>query len=244
MPPPKSQSSRRARQSHQCKINLTPCHSTAWHYSNNQPHPTARRSIRVVLPTVGVDWLDAIGMAAAAAAGATNSWCIHSREQRANVRITSPRCTSASKTETTATLMVATLTMGTPAGRVPNQAHAQSTRDKDQHDEWVSCGPPQDNSTFGLRPRTPRPTPAISFYPSKLAAASSPCQLHHLYPADDAPRTLPQNALHGAAMLTYPFSGCSACSSCTHTSCAHNDDALLRTVPSASSLLTIRGKQQ
>ena len=79
----------------------------------------------MMLPTVGVDWLDAkemAGAAAAAAAGATNSWCIHSQEQRANVWITPPLRTSDAKTGTIPTLTVATLTMGTPAGRAPNWA--------------------------------------------------------------------------------------------------------------------------
>jgi hypothetical protein len=79
-------------------------------------------SINVALPTVGVDWLDAMGMAAAVAALAINSRCIHSQGQWANVQITPPRRTSASKTGTTATLTVATLTMGIPAGRAPNWA--------------------------------------------------------------------------------------------------------------------------
>jgi hypothetical protein len=123
-PPSKNQSSRRARQLRQCKINLTPCQSTAWRYSNNQPQPATWLSISLPLPTVGVDLLDATEMAAAAAAAAraTNSRHIHSQGLWANVRIT-PTCrTSASKTGTTATLMVAMLTMGTPAGRAPNQA--------------------------------------------------------------------------------------------------------------------------
>jgi hypothetical protein len=33
----------------------TPYHSTAWHYSNNQPQPTTQRSISVALPVVGMD---------------------------------------------------------------------------------------------------------------------------------------------------------------------------------------------
>jgi hypothetical protein len=100
------------------------CHSIAWHYSNNQPQPIAQRSINVVLLTVGVDWLNTMEMAAvaAAAAGATNSQRIHGQEQQENVQITPPRCTCASKTGTTATLTVAMLTMGTPAGCVPNGA--------------------------------------------------------------------------------------------------------------------------
>ncbi len=80
-------------------------------------------SINVALPTVGVDCLDATGTTVAAAvAGATNSQCIHSWEQRANVWITPPCRTSALKSGINATLMVVTSTMGTPAGRVPNQA--------------------------------------------------------------------------------------------------------------------------
>ncbi len=120
----------------------------------------------------------------------------------------------------------------------------QSTCIKDQHDERVSHGPPQNNSTFGLRPFTPRPVPATSLHPSKLAVASAPCHLHHLYAADDASCTLPPDALHGAAIWTYPLSCHSACTSCTRTSGGYNDDALLCTVPSASSLLTVRGKQR
>jgi hypothetical protein len=72
---------------------------------------------------------------------------------------------------------------------------AQSTCNKDQHDERVAHGSPQDNPTFGLRPRTPRPLPAMSSRPSKLAAASTPSQLHQLYATYDAPRILPPNAL-------------------------------------------------
>jgi hypothetical protein len=65
-----------------------------------------------------------------------------------------------------------------------------------------------------------------------------------LYAADDASRTLPPDALHGAAVWTSTSSACPACSSRTRTTGGHNDDALLCTVPSASSLLTIRGEQQ
>jgi hypothetical protein len=94
-------------------------HSDGWalqRYSSNQPQPTMQCSINMALPTVGVDWLDATGMVVVvAAAGAANSRRIHSREQRANVRITCPRCTSTLKTETTATLIVVMLTTGTPA---------------------------------------------------------------------------------------------------------------------------------
>jgi hypothetical protein len=127
----------------------------------------------------------------------------------------------------------------------PTRPRAQSTRDEDQQDEWVSCRPPQENSTFGLQPRVPHPAPATPSHPSESAAASAPHQLNHFYAADDASRTLPPNALHGVAIQTYPSSGCSACSSRTRTSGGHNDDALdTMHVPSASSLLTIRGKQQ
>jgi hypothetical protein len=80
-----------------------------------------QRSINVALPTVIVDWLDTMETAGAAVAGgggATNSRHIHTQEQRANIRITPPHRTSASKTGTTATLTVAMSTMGTPAGAV------------------------------------------------------------------------------------------------------------------------------
>jgi hypothetical protein len=77
----------------------------------------------------------------------------------------------------------------------------------------------------------------------QLAATSTPPQLHQCYGADDASRASPPNALHGAAIWTYPSSCHSACISCTRTSGEHNDGALLRIIPSASSLLTIRGKQ-
>jgi hypothetical protein len=255
------------------KITLTPCHSTALHYSSKQPRPTMQLSNNVAPTTIGVVWLDAKGMAeaevaatvtaataaavaaaaaaavaaaaaAAAVAVATNSRRIHSQEQRANIQITPPRCTSALKTETSATLTVAMLTTGTPAGCAPNRARAQSTRNKDQHDEWITHGSPQDNSTFGFQPHTPHPMPATSSCPCNLAATSNPRQLHHLYAADDAASTLPPNALHGAAVGTYASSGCQACSSRTRTTGGHDDDALVCTVPSASSLLMGRGDQQ
>jgi hypothetical protein len=76
----------------------------------------------MTLPSIDVDLLDTMGKAAAAAAGATNSRRIHNKEQQANIRITPPHHTSTLKTGTTATLMVATSTMGTLAGCVPNQA--------------------------------------------------------------------------------------------------------------------------
>ena len=121
--------------------------------------------------------------------------------------------------------------------------HAQSTHAEDQHDERVSRGPSQGNSTFGLRLRAPRPMPATSSRLCDLAAAPTPRQLHHLYAADHASRTLPPDELHGAEIWIYSSSVCSACSSRTRTTCGHDDDALLRTVPSASSLLMIRGEQ-
>jgi hypothetical protein len=122
--------------------------------------------------------------------------------------------------------------------------HAQSTCDEDQHDERVSRGPSQDDSTFGLWPRAPCPMPATSSHPCDLAAASNPHQLHHLYAADDASCTLPPDALGGAVVQTYASSARPACSSRTRTTGGHNDDSLLHTVPSASSLLMIRGKQR
>jgi hypothetical protein len=77
----------------------------------------------VALPKIAMDWLNATGMAAAvAAAVATNSWHMHYQEQRANVLITPPRGTSASKTGCNATLTVLTSTTGTPAGHAPNRA--------------------------------------------------------------------------------------------------------------------------
>jgi hypothetical protein len=120
----------------------------------------------------------------------------------------------------------------------------QPTCNKDQHDERVSCGPSQDDSTLSLRPRAPSPMPATSSCPCNLAAASTPRQLHHIYTADGASRSLPPDALYGAAIQTYASSVCSACSSHTRTTGGHDDDALLCTVPSASSLLTIRGEQR
>jgi hypothetical protein len=54
--------------------------------------------------------------------GGYQQQCIHSQEWRANVQITPPCRTSASKTGTTATLTVAASTMGTPAGHPPIQA--------------------------------------------------------------------------------------------------------------------------
>ncbi len=120
----------------------------------------------------------------------------------------------------------------------------QSTCNKDQHDELVAHGAPQDGSTFGLRPRAPRPMPAASSHPCYVAAGSSPHQLHHPYAANDASCTLSLDALHGAAVQTSASSAHPACSSRTRTTGKQNDDALLRTVPSASFLLTITGKQQ
>jgi hypothetical protein len=80
-----------------------------------------RLSINVALPTVGADHLDTTGMVGAAG-GATNSQRIRSWEQQPNVQITPPRHTSTSKTGTTATLTVVTLTTGTPARHATSRA--------------------------------------------------------------------------------------------------------------------------
>jgi hypothetical protein len=116
---------------------------------------------------------------------------------------------------------------------------SQSKCDKDQHDERVAHRSPQDNFTLSLRPHAPHLVPATCSHPSKLAAISAPHQLHQHDGADDAPHAL---ALHGAAIWPYPSSCHSACTSCTHTTGRHDDGALLCTIPSASSFLTIRGK--
>ncbi len=75
--------------------------------------------------------------------------------------------------------------------------HTQSTRNDDQHDERVSRWPSQDDSTFGLLPCAPHPVPAMSSRPCNLAAASTTCQLSHLYAADDASHTLPPDNYMG-----------------------------------------------
>jgi hypothetical protein len=86
---------------------------------------------------------------------------------------------------------------------------SQSKCNKDQHDEQVACGSPQDNSTFSLQPRASRPRPATFSRPS--AATSAPRQLHQFYGTNDAFHALPPNALHGAPIWTYSSSCCSAC---------------------------------
>jgi hypothetical protein len=198
----------------------------------------------VALPTIGADQLNATRTTAAAAAGAIISQRIHSQGQRVNIWITPPRHTSASKTGTTATFMATTSQWAHQQDLHQTGSRSKFEQDKDQHDERVTGGCPQDNFTFSLRPLAPRPMPATCSRPSKLAATSAPRQLHQeCYGADDAPCTLPPNALHGATMWAYPFSCCSACTSYTRTYDGHSYGALLCTIPSASSFLTIRGKQ-
>ncbi len=163
----------------------------------------------MAFPTFGVDLLDAMGTAAAAAAaGATNSQRIHSREQWANIQITPPRRTSASQTRTTTTLMVAALTTGTPAGRAPNQASL--TIHTQQGPTWWMGQPRASTRWFYLWPPTARLTShASNILPPQQVGRS-------LRSLSTSPPlccrwclcTLPSDALHGAVTWTYPSSGC------------------------------------
>ncbi len=157
----------------------------------------------MALSTIGVDWLDTTGLAVVAVREvATNSRCIHSQEQRANIRITHPHCTSASKLELLPHSRWQHQKQAHQQDVCQIRLHAQSTCNEDQHDERVTRRALQDDSTFGLQLRAPRPVPVVSSCPCNLAEASSPRQLHHPYAADDASRTLPPDALHGAAVRT------------------------------------------
>ncbi len=203
-------------------------------------------SNNVALPTIGADWLNAMGttVAAAAAVMATNSRHIHSQEQWANVRLHSHTIQALQKLELLPHLWWQHQQQAHQQDVSQTGPRIQSIYNEDQHDERVTHGAPKDDSAFVLQPRVPRPAPAASSCPCNLAAASLPHQLHHHYAADDASCTIPPD-MHYMGQQFGPLPPKLAQPApLAPAPRGHDDEALLHTIPSASSLLTIRGERQ
>ena len=123
---------------------------------------------------------------------------------------------------------------------------AQSCCNAVEHNGRHNGGPPQDDPVFCFRSRLTSPASATCTHHSNVAPATVS---HHIHAhdsgdasndANDANNTLSGHQPHGSAVWTsHPC--CRAACSGSHTSCRH-DDALLRTVPTASPLLMGRGE--
>jgi hypothetical protein len=169
----------------------------------------------------------------------------------ANAHCSNPPRSRGLKIGTTAICMAGTSTTPTltcPA--ITQVRHTTRTRQGEYNGRQYG-GPTQDNSAFRFWSRPTCPTSATSPCSYNVAATPASCEFYSDDGGDasnDAGNPPPGHQLHGLPAGTSPSAVwtslpccCAACApSCT--TCG-NDDAVLQSVPAASTLLMVRGEQ-